>query len=113
LNVKLGELLCEISNIAISIRMNSKYNPSAVENPNTTEAVMWLSDTLHYLDVLGRAITKCAPEQIVMAVDSIIGSWEYNLDNIEKASLENVPRQLVKINESIEILNSIKMLVQD
>jgi len=73
-NFELGRLLVYIADVATAIRKNSAYNVEyCYENrENLTLDVMWLSDSLHCLDRLGRAIQVADAEEIIAACDSLI-----------------------------------------
>lgn len=94
-NWELGRLLVYIADVATAIRMNSPYN-GAYQDRDPRDIgldVMWLSDSLHCLDRLGRAIQSGEPEQIVEACDSLLHYYRMFTDGVpEGARMKGDPK---------------------
>lgn len=103
---ELNRLFIFISQIAISIRMNSDYCSVSKESESTGQNVMWLSDILHNLDLVGEAISMDSKGK--KNIDSLKNMWLYNKDNIELA-IKNSPYSHAdwNIDEGIAILDAI------
>ena len=98
----LGELISFISQVAIAIRMNSSYN-RVPKNPEIMpDNVMWLSDALHNLGRLGKAITSGNMAFISEAADIQASYWNSYRENIVIAAGDHF-----NIGNGIALLNSI------
>lgn len=74
LTCELARLLNFTAAVATAIRMYSAYNPSE-QHLNAPEDLMWLSDCLHNLDMLGRAVVEEKPANIVFACDVLLTTY--------------------------------------
>ncbi len=117
----LGRFLIFTAGIAAAIRMNSEYNDFAERNPKVPFDVMWLSDALHSLDELGRAVQDGYPTRVVTACDRQISIWEgYKVPVKEAARLKSSPHEtferwahLAQLDEGIEILKLLRAQAQE
>lgn len=84
LNWEFGRLLVYIAGVSTAIRKNSAYNQMHLElnAPNVAFDVMWLSDSLHRIDALGRAIQSGDLHQIVSACDFLLSLQGAYIDGI-------------------------------
>lgn len=118
-SAELGRLLVYIANVATAIRKNSAYNESyGYENrENLALDVMWLADSLHCLDRLGRALLGAPESEIIEACDSLIGYYRLftegpdagrgKLKGDPKASIERY-EGLFSPQEAIEVFSEIR-----
>lgn len=113
IQIELAKLLEFVSRIATAIRMNSAYNGKAQHNPHASFDVMWLADSLHNLDGLGRAILEGKPEQIAFTCDRLVSMFEGYAS--ESTGLKSEPKhtfdrwsQLVDLRDGIDIFRAIK-----
>ncbi len=83
----LGKLLILISDIAMSIRMNSPYNSRSLSNPKTPHAVFVLSDAIHNLHAMGEALIEGNSDKLVRAAQNQRDYWQVSehLDRLPKA----------------------------
>ena len=92
----LCRLLDFVSETATGIRMNSAYNRASEFEPNARVDAMWLSDALHNLGVIGRAIISGDEAQVVRACDQQIRIFQqYQSDSTghnSKASFDRWSR---------------------
>jgi hypothetical protein len=81
LSSDLGRLLNYVANVAISIRMNSAYTDLTYKDRNTTDHdVMWLADSLHNLNVLGKAVQANNNTEIIEACDALLLDYQVYTD---------------------------------
>jgi len=118
-SAELGRLLVYIADVATAIRKNSAYNDShSYENrENLALDVMWLADSLHCLDRLGRALLGAPESEIIEACNSLIGYYQLftegpypgtsKLKGDPKASIERY-EGLFSPHEAIEIFRAIR-----
>lgn len=104
----LGSLLSLIANIAITIRMNSAYCRGSLTNPNTPTNIMFLSDMLHNLHFLGRAIEEDDICRLHIEIDKQIGYWEMHKEDIERARLDSYGSESWSTVSAIEVLITLK-----
>lgn len=84
LSWEFGRLLGYVAGVCTAIRKNSAYNQMHLEQnaANVSFDVMWLSDSLHRVDALGRAIQSGDPAQIVVACDFLLSLQQTYIDGI-------------------------------
>lgn len=128
LTEELGLLLIYIADVATAIRLHSAYtggNPYGAlpvelyptEVPPQQQSlndVMWLSDSLHNFDRLGRAIQEQSTTKIVAACDMLIQQYQ-ELYIVGKNGLKSDPKttfdlhaHLVPLADAIAIFETIK-----
>lgn len=76
LTQELARLLIFIADVAVAIRMYSAYNQSAELHKDAPYDLMWLSDCLHNLNLLGLAIFESNQVNILSACDDLIAAYE-------------------------------------
>ena len=76
----LGEFLNYVSRVAVAIRLNSAYRQGA-ENTYSKYDVMWLSDSLHNLNMLGNALQ--GKQDLEWSVDRLINTYKAYLGDGE------------------------------
>lgn len=108
LNKTLGELVMFVSEVAISARMNTAYNPVAIHNPDSPVAAMWLTDMLHSLYGLGEAIKEQNKPLILLNIEDIRTSWANNRSFIERALLTNVHNYHWDVDKGLKLLNKLE-----
>lgn len=118
-SAELGRLLVYIADVATAIRTNSAYNEGHCyqNRENLALDVMWLSDSLHCLDRLGRALLGAPESEIIEACDSLIGYYRLftegpdagtgKLKGDPKASIERY-EGLFSPQEAIDIFSAIR-----
>lgn len=105
----LGELLLFVSDVATSIRMNSAYNRLSAGDPEPSQSVLWLSDVLHNLHVVGKALQGGDYSEIAEAASFQRQYWEDAKEPIKQASLQNIQGEpCFDIEKGIEILRKIE-----
>ncbi len=82
-----GQLLVLISDIAMSIRMNSPYNSRSLDNPKSPHTVFVLSDAIHNLHAIGEALIEGNSDKLVRAAQNQRDYWQVSehLDRLPKA----------------------------
>lgn len=77
LTLELAQLLVFVADVAIAIRMNSAYNARSLleDRRGVADDVMWLSDTLHHLDRLGRALLGGDGDVILATCDALSNTY--------------------------------------
>lgn len=128
LTEELGQLLIYIANVATAIRLHSAYtdgNPygalpkelyPAETSPQqqSLNDVMWLSDSLHNFDYLGRAIQERNVGMIVAACDMLIKQYQElyiagnNRLKSDPKTTFDLHAHLVPLTGAIAIFESIK-----
>ncbi|WP_099609469.1 hypothetical protein [Vibrio coralliilyticus] len=104
----LGDLLCYIAKVTMTIRMNSHYNKTSLEQETTPLNVMWLSDMLHNIDGIGNAISNGCPDQIKTEVEKQIGYWKRHQESIETAATNTGFGRQLNVDQGILLLEKIK-----
>lgn len=94
---ELGRLLVYIAVVATAIRLNSPYRGD-YESRDPREVgldVMWLSDSLHCLDRLGRALQAGDAKEIVDSCDSLLGYYGMFTEGAQGRSLKGDPKAVM------------------
>lgn len=117
LTPELTRLLNFTASVAIAIRMNSAYNSQSAHSPNTPHDVMWLADSLHNFDMLGRAIESGEATNIEFACDQLLRAYEsYTRTDTGLKSEPNATfernAQRVTLKEAQDIFRDIKTKVR-
>lgn len=76
LTSELAKLLKFTADVARAIRMYSAYNQSGARHEDAPNDLMWLADSLHNFDMLGRAITEGSPANVVFACDALLKAYQ-------------------------------------
>lgn len=105
----IGEMFTYISDVATAIRMNSAYNQKIGNNEFSACDVMWLSDSLHNFNMLGKALienqdVKDSVERLISIFRSYMqgGSNSDASGTYERWSRYNIhPDQGIKVLEKI------------
>jgi hypothetical protein len=107
-----GELLVLISGIAITIRMFSAYNQSAVSTQESQVALMWLSDSIHNLHVLGRALQSGDVNEIKRAAQYQKEYWQGQECDVRRSSCFNMPagNAVFDIADGIDLMERISSI---
>lgn len=118
ISFELGRLLVFTAEVATAIRMNSAYNEAyRSRDPRDIGLdVMWLSESLHCFDRLGRAIQADNRKEVVDACDSLLSYYRMFTDGVpEGARLKGDPKavferysHLCHPQEAIEIFIGIR-----
>lgn len=103
----MGKLLSYISEVSMTLRMNSSYCSYSLRNENTPRNVMWLSDMLHNLWGIGEAMQSQDSDLISEAIDKQISYWMQHHSEIEQARLDTIAGDW-SVQGGIDILNEIK-----
>lgn len=111
-NPELGKLLVFISNVATAIRMNSAYDSAYQEkNPAYSDDVMWLSDSLHTLFLLGNALQEGDLKNIECACEDLIKQYNVYSQNDTGYKTEPSPtfakQRLFSLEDGIGIFQDI------
>lgn len=118
---ELARLLNFTAVVATAIRMYSAYNPGGhhlggERIENAPEDLMWLSDCLHNLDRLGRAVVEEKPANIVSACDALLTAYaDYQVEDPRrsrqaKPSFDRNAR-MFSLREGMDIFTDIKAKV--
>ena len=112
--VEQAKLLSFVAKMAVAIRMNSPYSAVHQDCSTAPTDVMWLADSLHNFDVLGRAIEAGKSDGITFACNHLIEMYEDYLQdgnpsrpNPARASFSRWGH-LVDLGEALEIFQAIK-----
>nr|WP_298689554.1 hypothetical protein [uncultured Dongia sp.] len=76
LQSELAQLLIFVSKVSQAIRSNTAFNSSTFGDRQAHVDAMYLSDTLHRMHRLGRAIIELQPVQISAVCDDLITLFE-------------------------------------
>jgi len=76
---ELANLLEFVASVGIAIRMNSAYNEASQYNPHKDVDVMYLADSIHNLDILGRSIEEGRKDKIMSACEELISTFKHYL----------------------------------
>lgn len=113
LNKELGELLCFLSSISISVRMNTAYNGSEKNGSDTATAAMWLSDALHKVAGLGSALQTENPGPLFEELHSLKAYWLRHKDELEHALAVNPHEPTWSVEQGVQILNRIEQVLSE
>ena len=93
-----GRLLVYIADVATAIRLNSPYRGDyAIRDPREVGfAVMWLADSLHCFDRLGRALLSGDVSEIVSACDSLSSYYRMFTDGVRGSGAKGDPKASFK-----------------
>jgi hypothetical protein len=105
---KLGDLLIFISKVAISARMNTAYNSSSAQNPETPLAAMWLTDMLHNFQGLGEALSDDDMDGAIRELEKLKAIWLADKEDIELSCAVNPHGQEWSVDEGIALLDDLK-----
>lgn len=108
---ELGRLLDYVSLVGAAIRLNSPYDPRYRANAQSEVDVMWLSDMLHDLDMLGRALQSGVVPRVESVCDQLIFKYERYRDEDGSWNCAGTFERWsgrVDIDAGIEIFRAIK-----
>lgn len=110
---ELAALLEHVAHTAIAIRQHSAY-ARAKPSPDTQQKyydLLWLADSLHNLDSLGRAIMEEKPDRIIYACDQLTSLYKrYDTENTNsKDTFERAKKYGISLSHAIEIFQEIKL----
>jgi len=105
----LGELFNLVAKIAVTIRVNSDFHPVTRNNPKTPEAVHWLSDALHFFEIIGKPLALSDFDEVRNSALEQAFYWEKYKNEIDRSSVMNMPgtEPLFKIDDGISLLKKI------
>lgn len=91
---ELGRLLICIADVATAIRLNSAYRGDyeSLDPHEVGLDVMWLADSLHCLDRLGRAIQSGDSKEIVTVCDALLSYYRMFTDGIDGQGMKGDPK---------------------
>lgn len=101
---ELAEMLIPIADIAISIRLNSSYSIST-PTQGAAENVMYLSDSLHNLNMLGETIRGKDPKWIIESCEFHLNRFQNYYPTLPGFDEHHAKRA---VKHLISILNNIK-----
>lgn len=114
---ELGRLLVFIADVATAIRKNSLY-AGDYESRDPREVgldVMWLADSLHCFDRLGRALQSGDAKTIEAASEALFGYYGMFIDGADGKGLKGDPKatfqryeHLCNANEARAALDAIR-----
>lgn len=105
---QLGELLIFISRVAVSARMNTAYNRTSIDNPDTPRAAMWLIDMLHNFAGFGEAISIGDRALAVREIDILKSKWLHDKPEIERSCEVNQHEFDWSVDQGVELLDRLK-----
>jgi len=110
---QLGELLIFISRVAVSARMNTAYNITSIDNPDTPRAAMWLVDMLHNFAGFGEAISTGDRALAVRELDIIKSKWLHDKPEIERSCEVNQHEFGCdwNLDQGVELLDRLKAAI--
>lgn len=91
---ELGRLLVHIADVATAIRLNSPYR-SDYKDRDPREVgfdVLHLSDSLHCLDRLGRAIQSGNSKEIVTTCDALLNYYRMFTEGVQGRAMKGDPK---------------------
>lgn len=104
----IGKLLSFISEVAITLRMNSSYCGASNNNEHTSDNVRWLSDMLHNLNSIGDALQTGSNEEIQYRINLMIRDWSDRKDTFERAKNLSHGHGDWSVEQGIVILKEIR-----
>lgn len=113
LNKKLGELLIFISDVAVSVRMNTAYNGSSIDNKDTPRAAMWLVDMLHNFKGIGFALSESKPDKAIQELNILKSIWTTDKLNIEQSLNVNEHGHNWSVEDGINLLTNIEIVIKN
>jgi hypothetical protein len=111
---EIAALLQHVADTATAIRMHSAYTRQGTkpEDPLAQYDLLWLSDSIHNFDSLGRAIASNEQQQLIDACNELITQYEcYGSDSRgfdSKAAFERARRYGVDLSRVITALCSLR-----
>lgn len=116
LTEELAKLLNFAAHVATAIRRHSAYNPEAARQAQAPVDVMWLSDCLHNFSMLGHAILKGTPHDILVSCDAHLCMYESYLEahpNAEPQALATFERNVgpARLSEAMDVFREIRAKV--
>lgn len=113
LTSELARLLEFAAKIAIAIRMYSAYNQSGEHHEDAPSDLMWLSDSLHNFDMLGRAVLDGSPPNIILACDTLSRSFRGYQEIHPNSTRQAKPTfdrnaKRIDLNEAIAVFEEIR-----
>lgn len=108
---ELGELLVFISRVAVSARMNTAYNRSSIDNPDTPRAAMWLTDMLHNFVGVGSAISNDDRALALRELDILKSKWLHDKPEIERSCDVNKHVCEWSVDQGVELLDKLKAAI--
>lgn len=93
-STELARLLVFVADVATAIRLNSPYRSDYLHRgPQEVGLdVMWLSDSLHCLDQLGRAIQADSPRVIIEACDDLLKYYRTFTEGVKGGGMAGDPK---------------------
>lgn len=114
---ELAALLEHTARTAIAIRQHSPYSRPAglSEPPENQYDLLWLADSLHNFDSLGRAIIEQNPDRIVFACDLLSSLYQrYGSEkNNSKGTFERARKYGISLDHAIDLFNQIRLKAAD
>ena len=108
---QLGELLIFISRVAVSARMNTAYNRSSIDHPDTPRAAMWLIDMLHDFTGIGMALSQGDYHLAVRELELLKGKWLRDRAEIERSCEVNQHEFDWSVDQGVELLDKLKAVI--
>lgn len=110
---EIGALLEHVARTGIAIRMHSSYGDELGQGraARDSDDLYVLADSLHNLDLLGRAITSGSTESMVFACDLLIEAHDaYGKGNPAgaKATIERVRKYGLDLPAALKIFRAIR-----
>lgn len=100
---ELAQVLDYVSRVAIAIRMNSRY-ANAPLTLETSENVMWLSDSLHNFDRIGNAILARDYRALTQTCDLL----QQMLREFQSESVAKAHERYFKVQDMLDILDALR-----
>lgn len=113
LTSELARLLQFTANVATAIRMYSAYNQSGEQHVDAPNDLMWLADSLHNFDMLGRAILAGRPANILFACDTLLKTYQGYQEVFPGSTRQARPTfernaHRVELKEAMEIFSGVR-----
>lgn len=111
LTAELSRLVSYTAIVARKIRMYSAYNPQGFRLENAPYDIMWLSDSLHNFSMLGNAVLRENPSEILRACDDLLSMYQGYLD--DQPTSDSFKREGVRVdlNEAMSVFSDIRAKV--
>ncbi len=113
-SIELAQILEYVAATAIEIRMHSAYarKGQLPERPEAQYDLLWLSDSLHNFDMLGRAIGSGSASNVIDACDDLIGMYQRygsnDRDYNSKATFDRVEKKGIRLADAIDVFQAIR-----
>ncbi|GAA5138464.1 hypothetical protein [Thalassotalea piscium] len=109
----LGELIMFVSEVIISARMSTAYNPDAKYNQDSPVAAMWFMNMLHHIYGIGEAIKAKHSPAIISEIQDVKQAWIKDKQFIDMALRTNKHVYSWDVNYGLALLEKIEVKLKN